>query len=132
MKRALVTGANAGLGKEVARQLVMQGANKVYLGCRNQVKAEIAKRELESLTNRGVLEILLMDVTDQVSVLNAVAQIQEPIDTLILNAGGPGGADFLDKTADGVSNTFATNVLGIFNSCQSDSTSSSMNQYSLA
>ena len=37
MKTALVTGANAGLGKECCRQLaLLDGIEKVYLGCRNK------------------------------------------------------------------------------------------------
>ena len=36
-KSILITGANAGLGKEAARQLALIGTTeKVYLGCRNE------------------------------------------------------------------------------------------------
>src|SRR6267154_2046461 len=42
---ALVTGANKGLGKEVARQLARRGF-RVYLGSRDQARGEQAVREL--------------------------------------------------------------------------------------
>ncbi len=44
LKSILITGANAGLGKETARQFALQGGmEKIYLGCRNEAKAKIAK-----------------------------------------------------------------------------------------
>ena len=46
MKSILITGANAGLGKESTRQFVLQeGVERIYLGCRNLYKASDAKRE---------------------------------------------------------------------------------------
>ena len=46
LKSILITGANAGLGKESARQMAMQtGIEKIYLGCRNPEKAKVAKQE---------------------------------------------------------------------------------------
>ena len=35
-KSIMITGANSGIGKEVARQLaLLEGTEKVYLACRN-------------------------------------------------------------------------------------------------
>ena len=46
MKSILITGANAGLGKESARQFALQkGVVKIYLGCRNLYKVSDAKCE---------------------------------------------------------------------------------------
>lgn len=38
MKRVMITGANAGLGKEFARQLAVydDDIEKIYLACRNE------------------------------------------------------------------------------------------------
>ncbi len=73
MKSVLVTGANAGLGKESARQLaLLESTERVYLGCRNLEKAEAAKAELEQATRQSVFEILQIDVMDLVSVRAAV------------------------------------------------------------
>ena len=44
----LITGANAGLGKETARQFALKKeTKKVILFCRNQSRAEAAKKDLE-------------------------------------------------------------------------------------
>ena len=109
----MVTGANAGIGKDTARQLaLLDTTEKVYLACRSEEKAKIAKKELEQKTGKKVFEITLMDVSDIHSVRKAVANLSEPIDALIMNAGGMGGKDPSKLTKDGVSQIFATNVLG--------------------
>lgn len=109
----LITGANAGLGKESARQLALQdGIEKIYLACRNAEKAKVAKRELEDETGKLIFEIVLVDVSDLNSVRTAVDSLNEPIDALIMNAGGMGGKNFDSKTANGVTQQFAVNVLG--------------------
>lgn len=112
-KSILITGANAGLGKESARQLAMiNGTEKIYLACRNLTKAEEAKQSLENSTGRTIFEIVIMDVSDPNSVRSAVAGLKEPIDALIMNAGGMGGKSPMDITSNGVTSLFAANVLG--------------------
>ena len=56
----LITGANAGLGKETARQLALKKeTKKVILFCRNQARAEAAKKDLEEKTGKRFLKLLL-------------------------------------------------------------------------
>ncbi|MFT4623676.1 MAG: NAD(P)-dependent dehydrogenase (short-subunit alcohol dehydrogenase family) [Myxococcota bacterium] len=109
----LITGANGGLGKDAARQLaLLPGTNRVVLACRSEAKALAAKAELEAATGKHVFEVLLMDTSDVDSVRAAVEALAGPVDGVILNAGGPGGASAGDKTRDGVVLSFAVNVLG--------------------
>lgn len=113
VKSVLITGANAGLGKEAARQLaLLDETEKIYLGCRNEAKAKAAKLSLEESTGKSIFEIVIVDVSNLDSVRNAVASLDEPIEGLVMNAGGTGGKNFTSKTADGVSQILAVNVLG--------------------
>jgi NAD(P)-dependent dehydrogenase (short-subunit alcohol dehydrogenase family) len=111
-KTVLITGANAGIGKEIARQLALRPEfGRIYLGCRNAGRANAAKAELQAETGRDIFDIVLMDVADLGSVRAALADIDGPIGALVMNAGVIGPRTF-GLTADGVTTVFATNVLG--------------------
>ena len=110
---ALITGANVGIGKDVARQLALSGQHKrIILACRSHAKAEIAKKELETATAKTIFAVVVMDVSDPASVRTALAALETPIDDLVMNAGGSGGKTPLALTKDGVTEIFASNVLG--------------------
>ena len=73
-KTALITGANAGIGKDVARQLALRPEmGRIYLACRNQDRATTAKAELEAETGRRIFDIVVMDVADLGSVRAGLA-----------------------------------------------------------
>jgi len=112
-KTVLVTGANAGIGKDVARQLALRPEiARIYLACRNKDRATTANAELEAATGRSIFDIILMDVADLGSVRAGLAAINGSLDALVMNAGGIGGKTPMDLTADGVTTVFASNVLG--------------------
>jgi NAD(P)-dependent dehydrogenase (short-subunit alcohol dehydrogenase family) len=105
-------GANAGIGKEVARQLAARPEiARIYVACRNQDRAKAAKVELEAVTGRTIFDTVHMDVADPSSVRAGLASLDGSIDALVMNAGGI-GPQTLGLTADGVTTVFATNVLG--------------------
>jgi NAD(P)-dependent dehydrogenase (short-subunit alcohol dehydrogenase family) len=109
----LITGANIGLGKETARQLALRKeTKKIILFCRNQAKAEAAKKDLEAETGKRIFEIVIGDVADADSVRKAVEKIKEPIDAVILNAGGMVGKTARKITPSGMNELAATNILG--------------------
>jgi NAD(P)-dependent dehydrogenase (short-subunit alcohol dehydrogenase family) len=111
-KTVLITGANAGIGKEVARQLASRPEfARIYLACRNEDRALAAKAELEAASDREIFDIVLMDTADLASVRAALADIDGSVDALVMNAGVI-GPQTLTLTTDGVTTVFATNVLG--------------------
>lgn len=82
---ALVTGANRGIGKEVARQLAHDHGLKVFVGSRDLEKGEAAARQI----GHGAVAIQL-DVADPTSVTAAFELIDREyghLDILVNNAG---------------------------------------------
>jgi len=82
---AVVTGANRGIGREVARQLANAG-DIVYLTARNLADADTAVADLGSPTN---LHAHQLDVTDPESIDRLVVTIEADhhrLDILINNA----------------------------------------------
>src|SRR5277367_363806 len=111
-KTVLITGANAGTGKDVARQLALRPEMaRTYPACRNRDRATTAKAELEAATGRRIFDVVVMDVADLGSVRAGLAAIDGPVDALVMNAGVI-GPQSMGLTADGVTKVFATNVLG--------------------
>jgi NAD(P)-dependent dehydrogenase (short-subunit alcohol dehydrogenase family) len=78
MTTTLITGANRGLGKETARQLVAAG-HTVYLGARDVERGKTAAWEIGA-------RFVPLDVTDDASVAAAFTGLDE-LDVLINNAG---------------------------------------------
>jgi NAD(P)-dependent dehydrogenase (short-subunit alcohol dehydrogenase family) len=111
-KTVLITGANAGIGKDVARQLALRPEiARIYLACRNRDRAVTARAELQAATGRSIFDIVVMDVADLGSVRAGLAAIDGSVDALVMNAGVI-GPQSMKLTADGVTTVFATNVLG--------------------
>jgi NAD(P)-dependent dehydrogenase (short-subunit alcohol dehydrogenase family) len=111
-KTVLITGANAGLGKEVARQLASRPEiGRIHLACRNQDRATTARAELEAATGRRIFDTVLMDIDDLDSVRSGLVAIDGSVDALVMNAGVI-GPNSMGLTANGVTTGFATNVLG--------------------
>lgn len=80
---ALVTGANQGVGRQVAKELVANGVT-VFVGSRNYERGEAAANEI----GQGAIAIQL-DVTDQASITAAERRIREEfgrLDLLVNNA----------------------------------------------
>lgn len=80
---ALVTGANQGVGLQVAKELVANGVT-VFVGSRNFERGEAAANQI----GNGAIPIQL-DVTDQASIIAAANRIREEfgrLDLLVNNA----------------------------------------------
>jgi hypothetical protein len=66
---ALITGANKGIGKEIARQLAGAGLT-VYVGSRDAGRGKRAVQEIG-----GQARLLVLDVTDGASIAEAARQV---------------------------------------------------------
>jgi NAD(P)-dependent dehydrogenase (short-subunit alcohol dehydrogenase family) len=104
-RTAVVTGANKGIGKHIARLLVAEGF-AVYAGSRD---AERGKPAAEEIGARS----LVLDVTDTGSITAAAAQVDR-LDVLVNNAGvsvslGPP----TESGAEEFRRTYETNVFGV-------------------
>lgn len=109
----IVTGANTGIGFEVASALAARGA-RVLLACRSESKAKTAMSWIRQKTPGADLAFLPLDLADLESVRRAAELVaNEPhIDVLINNAGLQGPK--LKRTAQGFEQTFGVNHLGCF------------------
>ncbi|MGV9346290.1 SDR family oxidoreductase [Streptomyces spiralis] len=96
---ALVTGANRGLGRALAQELVARGAT-VYGAARRPDQIDLP----------GVKAIRI-DVTDPASVAAAAEEVRD-ITVLINNAGSSTGADLLTGSWDDVRLEMETHYLG--------------------
>jgi NAD(P)-dependent dehydrogenase (short-subunit alcohol dehydrogenase family) len=99
---ALVTGANRGLGRQLAAELVARGA-KVYA----------AARRPETVDLPGVVPIAL-DITDPASV-RAAAAVADDVTVLVNNAGVSTRATLLTGPIDDIRLEMETHYFGILN-----------------
>jgi len=111
---AVVTGANKGIGLEIARQLAREGVT-VFIGSRDEARGRAAAEKLraEALDARP----LRLDVTDEKSVAAAASLLEREagrLDILVNNAGiaiddGPPSR----VSGEVLRRTYETNVFGL-------------------
>jgi NAD(P)-dependent dehydrogenase (short-subunit alcohol dehydrogenase family) len=97
---ALVTGANRGLGRQLAEQLVTRGAAKVYATARNP----------ESITYPGVTPIHV-DITEPATIGKA-AEIASDVTLLVNNAGNYSLSGLLEGPLDEIRALMETHYFG--------------------
>lgn len=120
-KIALITGANKGIGFEIAHQLGEKGIT-ILVGARDQARGEAAAQRLceEGIDARAVH----LDVTRQATIDAAAAWIEQTygkLDILVNNAGVNVDKSEKDEdtppsqvTLEDIRVTFETNVFGVF------------------
>lgn len=110
---ALVTGANKGLGREVARQLAARGI-AVLVGSRDPDRGRTTANELVA---EGLdVAPIAIDVVNEASVTEAAAEIlasRGRLDVLVNNAGTITDVAATEMTAELLRPMFETNVFGV-------------------
>jgi NAD(P)-dependent dehydrogenase (short-subunit alcohol dehydrogenase family) len=105
--RAVVTGANSGIGYHTAAALADHGA-EVVLACRNTDAArEVAKKI------KGISTVEQLDLASQTSIHEFVQRFAGPLDLLVNNAGVMTPPHYRE-TSEGHELQFGTNHLGHF------------------
>jgi NAD(P)-dependent dehydrogenase (short-subunit alcohol dehydrogenase family) len=113
-KTALITGANKGIGREIARQLGHKGYS-VWLGCRDAERGEQAASDLRK---EGLdAHALALDVTNDTSVKAAAVtygKTSDTLDVLVNNAGVATGGYSAPSEAslDDMRAVYEVNVFG--------------------
>lgn len=121
-KTVVITGGNAGLGFECARNISASDPGwRVVLACRDQEKGERAARELNGGFGGGRVEAMVLDLASLTSVRAFVGELRArteagempPLRALVCNAGIQVVAG-TTYTEDGFEETFGVNHLGHF------------------
>lgn len=112
-KTVIITGGNAGIGKEAARELARRGA-RVILACRNLDKGLRAAKEIYADVGRTVtvkrLDLCSLESVRQFA--DDVLNTEERLDVLVNNAGI--FPDRIQLTGDGYEECLQANYLGHF------------------
>lgn len=109
-KTALISGANRGIGKAIAIELLETGIKKVYVGARNTDSL----KELVSTYGNRIVPVQL-DVTNKNSIENVAKQVTD-LDILINNAGIFSiGKIFSDEYKTSLEENLNVNVWGVMN-----------------
>src|SRR4030095_11909347 len=114
MKTALITGANKGIGYEVARQLAGNGF-QIFVGARNR---DAGRKAADEIVRKGGKAIFLeIDVANDASVTAAAGEFAKAanhLDVLVNNAGiiVDGDNAILEISDELLRKTLETNTLG--------------------
>ncbi|KAJ7086641.1 NAD-P-binding protein [Mycena epipterygia] len=110
----LVTGGNAGIGRETCRVLVARNA-KVYLAARSEEKARATIEDICRSTGKADIHFLQVDLADLASVRKAAAEYnskEQELHVLVNNGGVLYAPAIGPLTAQGYDVQFGVHVLG--------------------
>lgn len=111
---AMVTGANAGMGRQISLELAKKGLTVVMV-CRDPRRGQAAVDEVRSLSGNESVELAPADLSSQQSIRSMAgdfSRLHDRLDILVNNAGVT--LPTRTETVDGVESVLATNHLGPF------------------
>ena len=110
----MVTGANAGMGKEISLGLSRMGATLVMVS-RDRKRGELALADVMEQTGNPAVELMVADLSSQHSIRQLVKEFNarhDRLHVLVNNAGMTSRSR--TETVDGLETVFATNHLAPF------------------
>ncbi|MEE9256443.1 MAG: SDR family oxidoreductase, partial [bacterium] len=113
-KRAIVTGASRGIGREVALELAREGA-RVCATARDEGLLEKAVNDINAAGGEGMsVSADLTELSECEKVVNAAAEKFGGVDILVNCAGAAKGGDILDIDVDFFSDALSLKTFGYF------------------
>lgn len=112
-KVILITGANAGIGKQTALDLSQHDPAQIWVAARNPSSGQAAVDEIKKAAPNVDVRFVELDLTSFQSIKKAASEVVKEaikLDILILNAGIMGGEPGV--TAEGYERQFGTNHVG--------------------
>ena len=114
-KRAMITGAAAGIGKACSHLFAAQGADLILVDCREQELKALAS-DIAAATGREVLAIGT-DLTREDDIdrlFKKISETNSPFQILVNNAGGGLPTDIFEITADEWNRVISLNLTSVF------------------
>lgn len=114
-KTVIITGANAGIGKETALDLARRGA-RVILACRDPTKGEAAAKAVRERSGNSDVVFRQLDLASFESIRRFASKVleEEPEIHILINNAGVMGSPANVKTKEGFEMQFGVNHLGHF------------------
>ncbi len=113
VKTALITGASSGIGLEVARTFLSEGAN-VVLGGRNPDKLEAAAEKLDQPERVATVAGDIGDRETGEALVRTALERFDGVDVLVNNAGTFGAKPFVDVTDEELDGYLRGNLRGTY------------------
>lgn len=111
-KSVLVTGGAQGIGFQITKSFLQAGAHVTIWDYSAEALAN-AQAELKDYA--ALISVAAVDVTQRESLAKAAAQLNQPLDVLINNAGITRDKSFAKMTEGEWDAVIATNLTGLFN-----------------
>jgi len=113
-RTVLVTGATAGMGTVIARDLARQGATVVLI-CRDAHKGQQAQQEIIQATGNTAVDVLVADLASQQAIRRLVEEFQQRYDRLHILVNNAGAHITQRRVSpDGLEMNLAVNHLASF------------------